>query len=354
MVGDRLPIAMRALQKSTGKTAAQIEKMLEQGQLGADQIKPFIKAMGDLATANGAYEKALLKLGTVEARMKTNAGLAAARIGEAGFTKGLIQLYSELIRVFQTNDQAINELGNTFNIIFRAVSRVIKIFEPLVQGLISAFGSLARIIEYLNTKLGTAGLLGTIGVVGFGLSKLGGIAKIFGVAFTRALMAPIAKLYLLIGLIDEVRAFFDADIIGMFDEKNLTKQQREKIAEERRSGNLLAGLGIKNEQGFTPQQQDSMAVRRDILGMPEEGDDQKVLRRNMEVLEQQKNSDKLLDRFSYWISNVTGNEAAKAVAYNTNQFTITIDGSKDPQRTAEAVERFLSSKLAESIPLGAR
>ena len=102
---------MRALEISSGKTSAELEKMLEQGQLTSEYIMPMVMAMGELASANGAYEKALKKLGTVENRMKASGGLAASRIGEAGFTQGLISLYEELIEVFDNNNQSLEELG---------------------------------------------------------------------------------------------------------------------------------------------------------------------------------------------------------------------------------------------------
>lgn len=237
-LGDVLPIAMRALEKSTGKTAKELFKMMEMGQLGAEYIQPFVLALGDLASANGAYEKALKSLSATEGRFKASAGLAAEIIGEKGFREGLVSFYEELMRLIKDNEHALGEIGKTFNVVFRGLAKLIRIAEPLVAAITRAFGSLARTIDYLNDKLGTMGLIAVLGGATLALGKMSIAANAFGAALARALILPLAKLFLIIGLLDEVRAFFDDKVVGMFDDVNWTPEQRAEVAKQRKSGNV--------------------------------------------------------------------------------------------------------------------
>lgn len=362
---------MRALQKSTGKTAAEIEGMLQRGELTAEYIKPFINAMGELATANGAYEKALVKLGTVESRMKTNAGLAAARMGEAGFTQGLIKLYSELIRVFQENGHAIDELGKVFNVFFRGVSAMIRFFEPLVQAIARAFGSLARVIEYLNDKLGSgAGLLGTLGILSLTLKGLPAPIRRFGLAFASALAVPLAKLALFIGLIDEVRAFFDADVIGLFDDKKWTKEQREEVARRRRAGDFFytpESQGMGYAENKIPFNQLTSDQRSAIVS----NEYQNVLTRKSDQLraEGRETSAALIDNFatrfsasivskleSFVVNKYyeAGTLPAGLMPTQQNTITINVDGSKDPVAVSSQIQKDLGKILMTNAPMGVR
>lgn len=251
-LGDRIPIAMRALEISSGKTSAELEKMLEQGQLTSEYIMPMVMAMGELASANGAYEKALKKLGTVENRMKASGGLAASRIGEAGFTEGLIGLYEKLIEVFENNNQSLEELGKVFNVFFRVIKKGIDLITPPLKAVIRVFGTLARTLEYLTQnpmKAMEVGILG-IGAALLMLYKKTDNIKDFGKALTAAFRGPLFILLTIVGLMDEIRAYFDADVIGLFDDPNMSKADRDKQAAERKG---LWGIGPAqaNEEKFT-------------------------------------------------------------------------------------------------------
>jgi phage tail tape-measure protein len=141
-LGDRVPLAMRALEKSTGKTSGELEKMMEQGQLTTEYIKPLVMAMGELAEANGAYEKALKKLGTVENRLKTTAGLSAAKIAEAGFTKGLINLYETLIDSMNENGATLTRIGKIYEKVFNGITNVVKVVSVIIEGFVRTLESM--------------------------------------------------------------------------------------------------------------------------------------------------------------------------------------------------------------------
>lgn len=252
-LGDRIPVAMRALEISSGKTSAELEKMLEQGQLTSEYIMPMVMAMGELASANGAYEKALKKLGTVENRMKASGGLAASRIGEAGFTEGLISLYEKLIETFNTNEHTLKELGKVFNVFFRAIKKGIDLITPLLNGLIRVFGTFSRVLEYFAQnplKAAELGIYGLIAGIGLLIAKTGSI-KAFGEAIGKAFLKPWLMVTAIITLLDEIRAYFDADVIGIFDDPKMSKADRDAQALERKKSGFvgsLLGLGASTEQ----------------------------------------------------------------------------------------------------------
>ena len=242
---------MRALEISSGKTSAELEKMLEQGKLTSEYIMPMVMAMGQLAEANGAYEKALVKLGTVENRMKTSAGLAAARIGEAGFTEGLIKLYEGLMDVFNENEHALKELGKAFNVIFRVIKKGIEFITPAVAAFSRTLGSLARVIEYMAvnpTKAMELGFYGALAALALLIKKIPDIKKL-GMVLTGAFRSPLFILTMIVGLMDEIRAYFDDNVIGLFDDENMSEKESAKLHAQRRLGTPFERKGDKELAG---------------------------------------------------------------------------------------------------------
>lgn len=225
-LGDRLPITMRALQKSTGKTAGEIEKMLQLGELGPEYIKPFIMALGDLASANGAYEKALGKVGTIENQMKTSAGVAADRIGDAGFTEGLKDLYKDLTKAMSENGRTLDQLGRLYKVVFGAISALLNnIVVPAVQALGNAFDGVVNTVKLVRENLLATGaviaaMIGTfsrfMGVVGF-------VGKMLAAAFR----GPLLILTAIVAAFEEIQAMFDADLIGIGENQNASQKDRD-------------------------------------------------------------------------------------------------------------------------------
>lgn len=221
---------MRALEMSSGKTSAEIEKMLEQGQLTSEYIMPMVMAMGELAEANGAYTKALMKLGTVENQMKTSGGYAAARIGEAGFTAGLIEFYKDLTKAMSENGRTLDQLGRMYKMVFNGLSYILNnIVVPAVKALGNAFEGLITSFKIIkeNGEL-ISGLVGVVMAANF--MKMVGVVKIVGAAMAAAFRTPLVIISTIVALLEEVQAVFDADLIGMGENINASEKDRDITA----------------------------------------------------------------------------------------------------------------------------
>lgn len=220
---------MRALEMSSGKTSAEIEKMLEQGQLTSEYIMPMVMAMGELAEANGAYTKALQKLGTVENQMKASGGLAAARVGEAGFTEGLINLYKDLTKAMSENGRTLDQLGRLYKVVFGVISTLLNnVVVPAVQALGNAFDGLMTTIHLIKENLLATGVIiaGLIGTFGRFMGVIGFVGKALAAAFR----TPLLIITGIVAAFEEIQAMFDADLIGIGENKNASQKDRDIAA----------------------------------------------------------------------------------------------------------------------------
>lgn len=217
---------MRALEKSTGKTSGELEKMMEQGQLTTEYIKPLVMAMGELAEANGAYEKALKKLGTVENRLKTTAGLSAAKIAEAGFTKGLINLYETLMKAMNENGATLTRIGKIYEKVFNAIAFLLdKVVAPAVELLVRSLDTLWQVMKWgVDNPLSALSL--TMGGLVFAFKGIVPLVKVFGKSLWLALKSPYTMLMLMLAAIDEIRAIFDPNLIGVMENEKASQEDR--------------------------------------------------------------------------------------------------------------------------------
>lgn len=217
---------MEALEKSTGKTSKELLKMMKDGQLGEEYILPFVKAMQDLAEANGAYEKALKKLGTVENRLKATSGFAAVRIAEAGFTKGLVNLYETLMKSMNENGVTLERIGKIYEKVFNAIAVVVRVASHWIEVFIRSIESV-----YLAVKNNpfTTMLVAATAFAGV-LKSLPALLLTVGKFVVAAFSKPLAMLTMLMGLIDEVRAIFDANVIGLGENEKASQEDRDIAA----------------------------------------------------------------------------------------------------------------------------
>lgn len=210
---------MRALQNATGKTSAELDEMMKQGKLTSEYIKPLIDEIGKLALANGAYEKALKKLGTVENQLKASGGYAAARIAEAGFTEGLIKLYSELMGAMEDNGTTLDRLGNIYNKVFTGLAALVRMVTPLFESFVAVLNTVVEHPFIPSIALITAGLWAAAKAAGG-----------FGLALKAALRGPMVVISAFLGLVQEAMAIFDADLIGIGENAKASKEDRDIAA----------------------------------------------------------------------------------------------------------------------------
>ncbi len=151
-LGEHLPIAMQAAEKATGKSAAEVFKMMENGQLMAkDFLVPFAKALRVIVRENGALEKATQKLTSQQHRMTTAMKLMVDQ-------------------VFQ------NGMSDTIGSMFGDMAEGIEQATPLVVSLFMVLGQATKAAWDWNTTLVAGfkevlGLYGTLVELVFGLSE---------------------------------------------------------------------------------------------------------------------------------------------------------------------------------------
>jgi tape measure domain-containing protein len=232
-LGDHLPIAMQALQKATGKTSKELFEMMAQGKVGMKYILPFTKAMEDLLDVNGAYIKSLDKLGNVEDSMKAAFSvITAENLDKGGFTEGLKNFYKTITKLVEDNTATLERLGRIYKKVFDGLSVVVKVATQWFATFLRAVESVGQTIGwFVDNPL--AGLLVGIPLIAKNMSLL---AKVMGAAFK----TPLMILTLIIGALDEIRAYFDDDVVGLFDDKGWTDEQSKKKHAQRR---LMFGMG---------------------------------------------------------------------------------------------------------------
>lgn len=126
--------AMAALAQGTGKTTAELEKMMEQGQLTTEYIQIMIEELGKMSAGSVAAQ-----LGTINAQMTALANsftLAKLSFGDGFFpvvSQGLAQLNSILqsdtsIQFFQTLGMIA---GQVANLVLTAVSSIITVLNGM-------------------------------------------------------------------------------------------------------------------------------------------------------------------------------------------------------------------------------
>jgi tape measure domain-containing protein len=232
-LGDRLPIAMRALEKSTGKTAKELFKMMEQGQLGAEYILPFVLEMEKLVNVNDAYAKSLDKLGIVENRMKSAFSLTAAEnLDKGGFTEGLKNFYKTIIDLVNENTNTLERLGGIYEKVFNGLSVVIRVATQFFASFLRVVESVSDTVEwFVNNPI--AGLIVSMPIIIRYMKTLGNV-------MVAAFKTPLAILTMIIGVLDEIRAYFDDDVVGLFDDKGWSDEQSKKVHAQRR---IFMGAG---------------------------------------------------------------------------------------------------------------
>lgn len=214
-LGDRLPIAMKALEKSTGKTAKELLKMMEMGQLSAEYIVPFTRAFREMATVNDALANSLKSGKTAQDRFMVFLKESASLIYESGFEEGLTELFNSMSKALEDGAGALKGLGQVFKLFFTIVKSVGSILIPFIDSLMTLVGGLASVLnKVLSTDMGqfTAGL----SIILLYLAKVNKALGIMEISAAKA-FAPITAV-LSVG--DEVYSLFDDTRTGFLEEGN--------------------------------------------------------------------------------------------------------------------------------------
>jgi tape measure domain-containing protein len=150
-LNERMPLAMQAMENATGKTAKELSKMMEMGQLGIDVLPAFGRELRRLANQGGALEKTLESVRVTEARLITQSQKSGDKIFKSGFGEGLSQLYTTMTQILKDAGPQLQKIGKIFGTIFKGIAHVLKLIEPPLKAIINNIEMLGG--AYLLGKL---------------------------------------------------------------------------------------------------------------------------------------------------------------------------------------------------------
>lgn len=239
---------------------------METGQLGAEYILPFVLQMEKLLDVNDAYRKSLEKLGVVENRMKAAFSITLAeKLDEGGFTDGLINFYKTLTDSVENNGETLIRIGKIYEKVFNGLSVVVK-------GAVAVVESFVRVMEsaWWTLQWGIDNPVESLLVV---LPIIAASFKQLGAAISFAFRGPMLAILGIIGALDEIRAYFDEDVTGLFDDENWTPEQKKREHAERRkmfgraTPEDLKLLGVTEGQGINRLTGEKVDLDTEILGL---------------------------------------------------------------------------------------
>lgn len=198
-LAERMPIAFRALEVATGKSSAELRKMMEMGQLGADVLPKFGLALSSIARQGGALEKVLNSARVTQARFVTQSQKGADTIFKSGFNEGISDFFKTLTEEIKDSEEGLEGLGKTYRLFFRAAESVTKVLVPLFSELFRIIGDVASVIEM---AFGKQGLM---------------IVSVFAAGVIAAFSPLILTVTTLIALLDELSALFIEGKIGLIE-----------------------------------------------------------------------------------------------------------------------------------------
>jgi tape measure domain-containing protein len=193
-LGDRLPIAMAALERATGKSGEELDRMMRDGRITTSQFAvPFIEALLEMSGGLTATQRASLGLSASLGRL--NNAWADSVLGNPSLSNGLKTIIDALTKflnssfageLFSLMSKALDGLG-------RAMSAVVDIANQHLTPV------MMRLNAFLSGDL-TTNLNAVGGFLGGAFLIAVGAATAAVVAFSAAwAMTPIGLATLLIG-----------------------------------------------------------------------------------------------------------------------------------------------------------
>lgn len=198
-LAERLPIAFRALEQATGKTTAELRKMMEQGQLGVDVLPAFGKALRGLAKQGGGLELAISSARVQQARFITQSQKAADTIFREGFGEGVSSFFNTLTGDIAESEDGLKGLGQAYRLFFRILEGSTRFLIPILDNVFTVLGDVATSIE-----------------LAFGQESLNNIIK-FGGAALIALNPILRVASAIVIALDDLSALFLSGKIGLLE-----------------------------------------------------------------------------------------------------------------------------------------
>lgn len=233
-MSESLPSAVQLFAKAMNVSEKELFKMMERGELVSAEVLPKVaKEMAKAAQAGGALALKLESVRVTQGQFFNEMAISADTVFGNGYSSGLAFMFESLTQALKDNQHLLHDLGNVFGSVFRGITHVVSFVTPIIQGFVSVLDSVAESIEWLsgNSVHKSEGAIIALTGAFMMASKY---VKILGVAMYAAFLKPLAILYTILGVFDEIRAFFDESVVGLFDDKSMTPEQSKREHARRR------------------------------------------------------------------------------------------------------------------------
>jgi hypothetical protein len=248
-------------------TELEMFKLMEAGKLMAvDTLPKVAKQMKEMSSAGGALETKLNSVRVAQGQFTNELQLAQDRVFNSGYNKGLAQLFKNLTDTLSNNGLALDRIGKIYDKVFRAIGYVIsEIVTPVVTFFIRSLETLWRIMKWGADNPMAAMSVAALAIAA-SFRTLIPLAAGFGKALMMALRTPFAMITGMLAAIDEVRAIFDSNLIGVGENDKASQQSRDIAAAQAR---VRAGFGNDEDKKFLSKfnSEQIMAAQRESGGI---------------------------------------------------------------------------------------
>lgn len=232
LIGDEVP---------EGQLVASMEKLMQDGRLLSKDVLPFF-AKNLREFASPGLQKAMDSNRVAMGRMVNATKEASVEFFKSGFEEGLTDLFNTTADSIRDLTPLWKALGRIFGSVMKIIARGIQLITPplrLLGGLLDKITEQFGDLSYVVVSLLGAGLIQSAARMG----KLVAVAKAMRVAFL-ALLAPLFKIVLALGLIEEVtNVLIDRNKKGiLFDPNQPSASAGQNIGKTFSSPNLGKGI----------------------------------------------------------------------------------------------------------------
>lgn len=236
-MAESFPSAVQLFAKAMNVSEKELFKMMEQGQVISAEVLPKVaKEMRKAAMAGGALEQKLTSTRVAQGQFTTAMQLAQDKVFKSGFDKGLAGLFQTMTTSMNENGETLVRIGKIYEKVFNGLSIVVKGATAFIESFVRVLETLWMSIKW-GIENPMMGLLAALPLITVAVANLG---KVMAMAFR----APMVILTTIVALFDEIRAFFDENVDGLFDDKNATDSEAAATAAQRR---LMFGIGKKGD-----------------------------------------------------------------------------------------------------------
>lgn len=233
-MSESFPGAVQIFAKAMNVSEKELFKMMEQGKLLSAEVLPKVAAvMKDMANAGGALEAKMNSARVAQGQFTTAMQLSADKIFNSGFGKGIADLFRTMTDSMEDNGTTLEQLGGLYEKFFKAMTYVVKYATSL-------FAALVRTLDFFTDHPAITSIGLITGALYLATKAAGGLGKALMIAFK----GPMAVITMFLGLMQEVFAIFDENLIGIGENDKASAEDRKIAAAQFRAS---AGMGTESD-----------------------------------------------------------------------------------------------------------